>query len=69
MICVCVCVRCVENVHCAPQSFRCTKPAKCIPAIQRCDHENHCADGSDEEDCKLLLCLGEGFSCIHTCVL
>lgn len=36
---------------CSIDEFLCFSSGECIPTANVCDHEPHCTDGSDEEDC------------------
>ncbi|XP_049731763.1 CD320 antigen [Elephas maximus indicus] len=38
---------------CPPTSFQCRTSGFCVPFSWRCDSDNDCADGSDEDECRV----------------
>ncbi|KAM6216733.1 CD320 antigen [Rhynchocyon petersi] len=38
---------------CPPTSFQCRTSGFCVPFAWRCDSDRDCADGSDEEECRI----------------
>ncbi|KAM6167511.1 CD320 antigen [Erethizon dorsatum] len=45
---------------CTPPNFQCHTSGFCIPLSWRCDGDRDCADGSDEEECRIQPCAQNG---------